>query len=211
YARYFMWNFAGRQNDQQGHGNFTDGNWISGISFIDQMRLGGQNALPDSQKNNPSRNTYFFLPLILGLLGAFWHFKYNQKDAGIAGLLFFFTGLAIVFFLNQNPMQPRERDYAFAGSFYAFAILIGFGVVAISDFIKKKANPKTAATAGPVVRFLAASICIGWRNSDDRNRSARTTARDLAINCLGSCAPTAILLAYGDPDTYPLWYAQEVE
>jgi len=211
YARYFMWNFAGRQNDQQGHGNFTDGNWISGISFIDQMRLGGQNALPDSQKNNPSRNTYFFLPLILGLLGAFWHFKYNQKDAGIVGLLFFFTGIAIVLYLNQNPMQPRERDYAFAGSFYAFAIWIGFGVLAISDFIKKKANPKTAAIAATVVGFLAAPVLMASQNWDDHNRSGKTTARDLAINYLESCAPNAILFTYGDNDTYPLWYAQEVE
>lgn len=211
YARYFMWNFAGRQNDQQGHGNFTDGNWISGISFIDQMRLGGQNALPDSQKNNPSRNTYFFLPLILGLLGAFWHFKYNQKDAGIVGLLFFFTGIAIVLYLNQNPMQPRERDYAFAGSFYAFAIWIGFGVLAISDFIKKKANPKNAAIAATVIGLLAAPVLMASQNWDDHNRSGKTTARDLAINYLESCAPNAILFTYGDNDTYPLWYAQEVE
>lgn len=211
YARYFMWNFAGRQNDQQGHGNFTDGNWISGISFIDQMRLGGQNALPDSQKNNPSRNTYFFLPLILGLLGAFWHFKYNQKDAGIVGLLFFFTGIAIVLYLNQNPLQPRERDYAFAGSFYAFAIWIGLGVLAISDFIKKKANPKTAAVAATVVGLLTAPVLMASQNWDDHNRSEKTTARDLAINYLESCAPNAILFTYGDNDTYPLWYAQEVE
>jgi len=211
YARYFMWNFAGRQNDQQGHGNYTDGNWISGIKFIDQMRLGGQNTLPDSQKNNPSRNTYFFLPLILGLLGAFWHFKKNQKDAGIVGLLFFFTGIAIVLYLNQNPLQPRERDYAFAGSFYAFAIWIGFGVLAISDFFKKKTNHKTAAIAATVIALLAAPVLMASQNWDDHNRSQKTTARDLAVDYLESCAPNAILFTYGDNDTYPLWYVQEVE
>ena len=211
YARYFMWNFAGRQNDQQGHGNYTDGNWISGIKFVDQIRLGGQNALPDSQSNNPSRNTYFFLPLILGLLGAFWHFKRNQKDAGIVGLLFFFTGIAIVLYLNQNPLQPRERDYAFAGSFYAFAIWIGFGVLAIGDFIKKKTNPKNAAIAATVVALLAAPVLMAFQNWDDHDRSGKTTARDLAINYLESCAPNAILFTYGDNDTYPLWYVQEVE
>src|SRR5690554_187796 len=211
YARYFMWNFVGRQNDQQGHGNFTDGNWISGIKFIDQMRLGGQNALPDSQKDNPSRNTYFFLPLILGLLGAFWHFKRNQKDASIVGLLFFFTGIAIVLYLNQSPLQPRERDYAFAGSFYAFAIWVGFGVLALSDFIKKKANHRTAAIAATAIGLLAAPVLMASQNWDDHNRSNKTTARDLAVDYLESCAPNAILFTYGDNDTYPLWYAQEVE
>lgn len=211
YARYFMWNFVGRQNDQQGHGNFTDGNWISGIKFIDQMRLGGQNALPDVQKNNPSRNTYFFLPLLLGILGAFWHFKRNQKDAGIVGLLFFFTGIAIVLYLNQNPLQPRERDYAFAGSFYAFAIWIGFGVLAISDFLKTRVNAKNAAIGSTVVALLAAPVVMAAQNWDDHDRSGKTTARDLAINYLESCAPNAILFTYGDNDTYPLWYAQEVE
>src|SRR5690606_31534624 len=160
YARYFMWNFVGRQNDQQGHGNFTDGNWISGIKFIDQIRLGGQNALPESQENNPSRNTYFFLPLILGILGAFWHFKRNQKDAGIVALLFFFTGIAIVLYLNQTPLQPRERDYAFAGSFYAFAIWIGFGVFAITDFIKKKVSLKTASLGATALGLLAAPVLM---------------------------------------------------
>ena len=211
YARYFMWNFVGRQNDQQGHGNYTDGNWISGITFIDQMRLGGQNVLPDSQKNNPSRNTYFFLPLLLGILGAFWHFKKNQKDAGIVGLLFFFTGIAIVLYLNQNPLQPRERDYAFAGSFYAFAIWIGFGVLAISDLLKKKTNHKTAAIAASVIALFAAPVLMASQNWDDHDRSEKSTARDLAIDYLESCAPNAILFTYGDNDTYPLWYAQEVE
>lgn len=114
YGRYFLWNFAGRQNDQQGHGSFTEGNWISGIKPIDNMLVGGQNSLPTSAKTDPSRNTYFFLPLILGLLGAFWHFGRKQRDAGVVGLLFFFTGIAIVLYLNQTPLQPRERDYAYA-------------------------------------------------------------------------------------------------
>src|SRR5690606_37319998 len=119
YGRYFLWNFAGRQNDQQGQGGNTEGNWISGIKPIDNLLWGGQDALPTSAKTDPSRNTYFFLPLIIGLIGAFWHFNRRQRDAGVVGLLFFFTGLAIVLYLNQTPMQPRERDYAYAGSFYA--------------------------------------------------------------------------------------------
>src|SRR5690606_36200516 len=145
YARYFMWNFVGRQNDEQGHGNFTDGNWISGIKFIDQMHVGGQDKLPEAARTNPSRNTFYFLPLILGMIGAYWHFKRNQKLASLVGLLFFFTGLAIVLYLNQTPLQPRERDYAYAGSFYAFAIWIGLGVIGISEWFQKKINARNAA------------------------------------------------------------------
>lgn len=211
YARYFMWNFAGRQNHEQGHGGYTDGNWISGIKFIDQMRLGGQYNLPDAEKSNPSRNTFYFLPLILGILGALWHFKKGEKDAIIVTLLFFFTGLAIVLYLNQNPMQPRERDYAYAGSFYAFAIWIGFGSLALSDWLQKKMNAKNAAILTTVVCLLAAPVLMAKEGWDDHDRSTKWTARDLAINYLESCAPNAILFTYGDNDTYPLWYAQEVE
>ncbi|MFD1769645.1 DUF2723 domain-containing protein [Sphingobacterium suaedae] len=211
YGRYFLWNFAGRQNDQQGHGSFTEGNWISGIKPIDNMLVGGQNSLPTSAKTDPSRNTYFFLPLILGLLGAFWHFGRKQRDAGVVGLLFFFTGIAIVLYLNQTPLQPRERDYAYAGSFYAFSIWIGLGVLAIADFLIKKANAKAAGYVAAAAGVLAGPVILIAQNYDDHNRSEKMLARDMAKNYLESCAPNAILFSYGDNDTYPLWYVQEVE
>lgn len=211
YTRYFMWNFVGRQNHEQGHGSYTDGNWISGIKFIDQIRLGGQSDLPEAELNNPSRNTFYFLPLILGLVGALWQFKRNPKDAGIVALLFFFTGLAIVLYLNQNPLQPRERDYAYAGSFYAFAIWIGLGVIGISDFLQKKLNAKTAGILATGIGLLVAPVIMAKEGWDDHDRSTKWTARDLAIDYLESCAPNAILFTYGDNDTYPLWYVQEVE
>lgn len=211
YGRYFLWNFAGRQNDQQGHGSFTEGNWISGIKPVDNVLVGGQDVLPTSAKTDPSRNTYFFLPLILGLLGAFWHFGKRQRDAGVVGLLFFFTGIAIVLYLNQSPMQPRERDYAYAGSFYAFSIWIGLGVMAIADFLRKKTNVKVAGYIAAVVGVLAGPVILIAQNYNDHNRSEKSLARDMARNYLESCAPNAILFSYGDNDTYPLWYVQEVE
>lgn len=211
YGRYFLWNFVGRQNDQQGHGSHTEGNWISGIKPIDNMLVGGQNALPTSAKTDPSRNTYFFMPLILGLLGAFWHFGKRQRDAGVVGLLFFFTGIAIVLYLNQNPMQPRERDYAYAGSFYAFSIWIGLGVIAIADFIQRKVSAKVAGYTATAIGVLAGPVILIAQNYDDHNRSEKSLALDMARNYLESCAPNAILFSYGDNDTYPLWYAQEVE
>lgn len=211
YSRYFMWNFVGRQNDIQGHGAFTEGNWISGITPIDHMRLGGQYDLPTSELTNPARNTYYFLPLILGLIGAIWHFKYRQRDAGVVGLLFFFTGLAIVLYLNQTPEQPRERDYAYAGSFYAFCIWIGFAVFGIADLLSKKANAKLAGYIAGGVSLLAGPILLASQNWDDHDRSQKYLARDMAKNYLESCAPNAILFSYGDNDTYPLWYVQEVE
>lgn len=211
YARYFMWNFVGRQNDKQGHGEFTNGNWISGITFIDNALLGGQDALPESAKTDPSRNTFYFLPLILGLIGAWWHFKRSQKDAGIVGLLFFFTGLAIVLYLNQNPLQPRERDYAYAGSFYAFAIWIGLGVAGIAEWLARKLTARNAGIAATVIGLLMAPVLMAKEGWNDHDRSTKYVARDLAKNYLESCAPNAILFTYGDNDTYPLWYAQEVE
>lgn len=211
YGRYFMWNFAGRQNDVQGHGSVFEGNWISGIKPIDNALIGGQNDLPTSEKENPARNTYFFLPLLLGLIGAYWHFGKNQRDAGVVFLLFFFTGLAIVLYLNQSPLQPRERDYAYAGSFYAFSIWIGLGVLAIADFLSKKLNPKTAGYVAIGVGVLAAPVILASQNWDDHDRSQKFLARDMAKNYLESCAPNAILFSYGDNDTYPLWYLQEVE
>jgi hypothetical protein len=211
YARYFMWNFAGRQNDQQGHGDYTSGNWISGIKPIDNMRLGGQYALPDAAKDDVSRNEFYFLPLLLGLIGAFWHFRRQQADAGVVGLLFFFTGLAIVLYLNQSPLQPRERDYAYAGSFYAFTIWIGLGVIGLTEWISKKLAAKQAAMIAGVVSLLAVPTLMAKEGWDDHDRSQKYVARDFARNYLESCAPNAILFTYGDNDTYPLWYAQEVE
>jgi len=212
YGRYFLWNFAGRQNDQQGNGTFTEGNWISGIKQpVDQIHVGGQKALPTSVITDPSYNKLFFLPLIIGLIGAFWHFGKRQRDAGIVGLLFFFTGLAIVLYLNQTPLQPRERDYAYAGSFYAFSIWIGLGVVAIADFLRKKLDPKMAGYIATAVCVLGGPVILIAQNWDDHDRSEKYLARDMARNYLESCAPNAILFTYGDNDTYPLWYVQEVE
>lgn len=211
YARYFAWNFIGRQNDEQGHGNYTDGNWLSGIKFIDNLLLGGQYDLPKSQLENKGYNRFYFLPFILGIIGALWHFKRNQKDAGIVGLLFFFTGVAIVLYLNQNPLQPRERDYAYSGSFYAFAIWIGLGVAGISEYLKSRIKAPTAAILASVIGVLAAPTLMAKDGWDDHDRSTKFTARDVASDYLESCAPNAILFTYGDNDTYPLWYAQEVE
>src|SRR5690606_192903 len=211
YGRYFLWNFVGRQNDQQGHGDLSTGNWISGIKFIDQWHVGGQDALLESQLKDPSYNRFYFLPLILVVMGAFWHFKRRQRDAGVVGLLFFMTGLAIVLYLNQTPLQPRERDYAYAGSFYAFAIWIGLGVVGIADWLRKKVNARTAGWIATVIGLLAGPVILAKDGWNDHDRSQKSLARDIARDYLESCAPNAVLFTYGDNDTYPLWYVQEVE
>jgi len=208
YLRYFMWNFVGRQNDIEGHGGIKNGNWISGLTFLDEWRLGKQTELPQSMQNS-ARNTYFFLPLILGIIGMFFHFNRNYKDGLVVALLFFMTGLAIVLYLNQTPFQPRERDYAYAGSFYAFAIWLGIGVFAIYDALKKHLKAATI----PVTAFITLSIpaIMGFQNYDDHDRSGKYAARDFAANYLNSCDKNAILITNGDNDTFPLWYAQEVE
>lgn len=211
YMRYFMWNFVGRQNDDQGFGSYYEGNWLSGIKPIDGILLGDQSELPPSIAESKAYNRFFFLPLILGLAGAIWHFKRNQKDAGIVGMLFFFTGLAIVLYLNQKPLEPRERDYAYAGSFYAFAIWIGIGVLAIREWLFKKITPQTGAIVATVVGLFCAPIIMAAQGWDDHDRSDKMVAHDIAVDYLESCAPNAILFTYGDNDTYPLWYAQEVE
>ncbi len=211
YMRYFMWNFAGRQNDDQGIGDYISGNWISGIKPLDALRIGDQNNLPQNITKNKAYNRLYFLPLILGLFGAWYHFSKRQKDAGIVALLFFFTGLAIVLYLNQTPSQPRERDYAYAGSFYAFTIWIGFGVFALNDLLRKFLSPKVTGILATTICLLAGPILMASQEWDDHDRSQKTTARDLAKNYLNSCAPNAILFTYGDNDTYPLWYVQEVE
>ncbi len=211
YSRYFLWNFVGRQNDVQGHGNSSEGNWLSGIPAIDKARLGPQSNLPDNMDNNKGKNTLFALPLILGLLGVYYQIIKDGKNAAVVGLLFFFTGIAIVIYLNQKPFEPRERDYAYAASFYAFAFWIGLGVLAVYDFLQKKMNQTTSAVAATAVCLLAVPTIMAKEEWDDHDRSDRYIARDFAKNYLESCAPNAILFTNGDNDTFPLWYAQEVE
>lgn len=211
YARYFAWNFIGRQSDEKGDGDHVHGNWISGIKFIDQLHLGPQDHLPESITQNKGYNRFYFLPFILGLIGLVWHFKRNRQDASIVGLLFFFTGIAIVLYLNPTPLQPRERDYAYSGSFYAFAIWIGLGVAGLAEWIRKKANPINSAILATLIGLFAAPIVLAKDGWDDHDRSTKFTTRDIAIDYLESCAPNALLFTYGDNDTYPLWYAQEVE
>jgi len=211
YLRYFMWNFSGRQNDIQGHGGYLKGNWLSGIPFVDNLRLGPQDKLPQSISTHKARNKYYMLPLILGLLGMIFMYQKRPKQFLIVLLLFVLTGIAIVIYLNQTPYQPRERDYAYAGSFYAFAIWIGIGVLAISDFAKKYLPGVTSGVLATVLSLVLVPSIMAKENWDDHDRSGRYTARDLASNYLNSCAPNAILFTYGDNDTFPLWYAQEVE
>jgi len=215
YLRYFMWNFSGKQNDLEGFGNVRDGNAITGISFIDNMFLGDQSKLPDSiHKNNKSYNRMYLLPLILGLIGLVFQAMKAKRDFIVTALLFFFTGFAIVLYLNQAGLQPRERDYAYAGSFYVFAIWIGLGVIWVKELLQKfafkgKADLANYAAAG--LCFLAVPVLMGSQEWDDHDRSKKTLARDLARDYLESCPPNAILFSFGDNDTYPLWYAQEVE
>lgn len=213
YFRYFMWNFSGKQNDNQGlfAGNVRDGNWITGITPIDALLYGDQSAMPDSLKNNKAHNTLFALPFILGLLGMYFHYKQKKSDFGINFLMFFFTGFAIVLYLNQAGYQPRERDYAYVGSFYAFAVWIGLGVLMVKELLSKSINQTTAAGIATLVCILAVPALMASQEWDDHDRSKKVIARDLAKDYLESCAPNAILFTFGDNDTYPLWYAQEVE
>ena len=211
YMRYFMWNFAGRQNDIQGHGGISNGNWMTGIPAIDNMRLGSQDKLSTNMKNNKGRNIYFMLPLLLGIIGLIYQYQKSGKDFSIVLLLFFLTGLAIIIYLNQTPYQPRERDYAFVGSFYAFAIWIGLGVVGLSELLKKYIPNIASAGVVTIVALIAVPGLMASENWDDHDRSNRYTARDFARNYLESCAKNAIIFTNGDNDTFPLWYAQDVE
>ncbi|MFH0866934.1 MAG: DUF2723 domain-containing protein [Bacteroidota bacterium] len=211
YLRYFMWNFAGRQNDiQNTDGNAVEGNWYSGIGFVDK-RLGPQEGIPGNLSDNKGMNKFYFLPLILGFLGFYYHLNRHTNHSLVVMLLFFMTGFAILFYLNQYPNQPRERDYAYAASFYAFAIWIGLGVFALCDWLSKKVNPKMAAFAVTLVCFFAVPFIMAKEGWDDHDRSGRYTCVDFASCYLNSCAPNAILFTNGDNDTFPLWYAQEVE
>jgi hypothetical protein len=270
YWRYFMWNFSGRQNDIQGSGNIRDGNWISGIAPLDNMRLGDQSKMPESIRDNKANNKMYLIPFLLGMLGCVFQFYRNRRDWIVTFLLFFFTGIAIVLYLNQAGNQPRERDYAYAGSFYAFAIWIGLSVVAIVRMAREaaekqmfnnvllyggmttliilllsdlnhmsgggvlasvlgallyvaltaaatyavralgKTSLKTAALTATLI-CLSAPVIMAAAEWNDHDRSKKTLAPDLARDYLNSCPPNAILFTFGDNDTYPLWYAQEVE
>ncbi len=212
YWRYFMWNFVGRQNDTPNPMvSSFNGNWLSGIKAIDEVRLGGQQTLDPIFTKDPSRNTYFFLPLLIGIAGLIWHFRKSKRDALVISLLFFFTGIAIVLYLNQSPLQPRERDYAYAGSFYMFSIWIGMGVLAITELLRKRVPIRWATCSAAMIGILAAPTLLIVQNWDDHDRSDRTMAKHMAYNYLESCAPNAILFTYTDNDTFPLWYLQEVE
>lgn len=211
YLRYVGWNFIGKQNDLQGTGNVRDGNTLTGISFIDNLFLGDQAKIPDSIKQNKAHNTLFGLPFLLGIIGILYHYRHHKEDFFVSFLLFFFTGLAIVFYLNAAGPQPRERDYAFAGSYYAFAIWIGIGLMMVKQWFEKLMKGRMAGYAAAVVCTLAVPVIMGFQEWDDHDRSKKELARDLAKDYLESCAPNAILFTFGDNDTYPLWYAQEVE
>ena len=210
YWRYFMWNFVGRQNDIQGHGELEYGNWLSGIKFIDEARLGKQTDLPRSMSNS-GRTTFFFLPLILGLIGLFYHIKKDIKDSWVVFLLFFMTGLAIVIYLNQTPYQPRERDYAYAGSFYAFCIWIGIGVMGVMELLQKIIKNKMAVAIVAFVLCLSVPTVMAASGWEGHNRSDKTAALDWGKNYLKNLPENAVIFTRGDNDTFPLWYVQEVE
>ena len=211
YWRYFAWNFIGRQNDDQGFGGLTRGNWMSGIPFIDAMRLGPQDNIPASINNNKAHNTYFFLPLLLGIIGLIYHFKKSKEDATVVLTLFLFTGAFIILYLNFPAHQPRERDYAYVGSYQTFMIWIGLGVLGLIDWLSKKMNATVATGIASIATLAGVPVLMAQQNWDDHDRSLRSGALDFAYDYLNSCAPNAILFTNGDNDTYPLWYAQNVE
>ncbi len=214
YWRYFMWNFVGRQNDIHSPlpGNVFNGNWESGVTFLDKLRLGDQSNAPEPLRDNKGKNHYFFLPLLLGLLGLVFQFDRDKRGSWLVFLMFFMTGIAIVLYLNQPPYQVRERDYAYAGSFYMFAIWIGLGVAALYKWITEnaKADAKVVALASSAV-CLCVPALMAAQNWDDHNRSHRYTAPEMAYNYLNSVGENGMLVTHGDNDTFPLWYAQEIE
>jgi hypothetical protein len=211
YGRYFMWNFVGRQNDIQGNLDIFNGNWLSGVSFIDEARLGSQDKLPPQVLENKGRNKYYFLPLLLGIIGLLYQIKWDKENFFTLFLFFAFTGLAIIFYTNPKPFEPRERDYAVVGSFYIFAIWIGFGVLALYEYLKDFGPKKKIAIAITVISFVAVPSLMAFENWDDHDRSNRYTTHLNAQAYLESCDPNAIMFTIGDNDTFPLWYMQEVE
>lgn len=209
--RYFMWNFAGRQDDIQGKYDDLHGNWLSGIKPIDEARLGPQENLPSDVLDNKARNTYFFLPLILGLLGLVFQASKDKKNFWVLLVFFLFTGIALKIYLNERPFEPRERDYALVGSFYVFAMWIGFGAYAIYDMLRTKLNAKILVPVVTLACMLAGPVLLASQNWDDHDRSGRKTALAMAKMYLDSCDENAILFTIGDNDTFALWYAQEIE
>jgi tetratricopeptide (TPR) repeat protein len=210
--RYFMWNYAGRQNDIEGQGNAQNGNWISGIGFVDKMRgLGDTDSMGDGISRNGAQNKLYFLPFILGILGIIFQFNRNKRDGIVILSLFFFTGAAIGIYLNMPPLQPRERDYAFAGATYTFAIWIGLGVLMVHQWFRKLANNQMAAFGSIALCLVAVPTLMAKEEWDDHDRSKKRLAHDAAYNTLMCCAPNAVLFTFGDNQTYPLWYAQEIE
>ncbi|MCD6333496.1 MAG: DUF2723 domain-containing protein [Bacteroidales bacterium] len=211
YFRYFMWNFAGRQNDIQGFGDVQNGNWITGIKFLDAARLGPQDHIPASTKNNKGHNKYYALPLLLGLIGAWYYYKKERKNFWVITLLFVMTGMAIIVYLNEVPQTPRERDYVYVGSFYAFAMFIGIGVLYLYELLSKWLNGTVSAIISTVAALALVPAIMASENWDDHNRSGRYTAHDFAYDYLIGLDPNALLFTNGDNDTFPLWYIQEVE
>ncbi len=210
YWRYLMWNFVGRQDDIQGRMD-NHGNWLSGIKFIDQMHLGSQDNLPSDVLNNKARNTYFFLPFLLAFIGILYHSSKDWKSFYVVLVAFLMTGLAIVFYTNVRPFEPRERDYAVVGSFYFFALWLGMGVYAVYDYLKRYAPHKLLAISVVLLSLLAAPILMAKQNWDDHDRSQKYSALTNAKSYLNSCQKNAILYTVGDNDTFPLWYARDVE
>ena len=209
--RYFMWNYAGRQNDVEGQGDPRNGNWVSGIKFLDKMRVGDMDLAGNGVSNNGARNELYFLPLILGLLGLVYQFNRNKKDGIVTFVLFFFTGIAIGIYLNMPPLQPRERDYAFAGCTYAFAIWIGLGVLMVNQWLQKAVKGNAGSILTIIICLVTVPALMAKEEWNDHDRSKKYLARTTAYNVLESCAPNAVLFTFGDNDTYPLWYLQEVE
>lgn len=209
YFRYFMWNFSGRQNDLQGYSDRADGNWITGFNFLDRPRVGDLSTLPDNMKSK-AENKYYLLPFLLGIIGMVYHFRKAQNDGWVVLSLFVMTGFAIVVYLNQYSPQPRERDYAYAASFYAFAIWIGLGVMGLATLLQKKIKPAAAIVLAGIAGAVVPSILLA-ENLDDHDRSGRMEAASVAKAYLDSCEPNSILFTVGDNDTFPLWYMQEVE
>ena len=211
YLRYLLWNFVGRQNDVQGKYDNTNGNWLSGINFIDEIFTGTQKNLPSDMQNNKGRNIYYGIPLLLALIGFVFHAMRDKKSFYVLLVLFLFTGLALKVYLNERPFEPRERDYALVGSFYVFAMWIGYGIFAIFDTLKKYIQPKAALAIVLATSLLASPVVLAAQNWDDHDRSNKDTAYTMAKAYLDSCEPNAILFTIGDNDTFPLWYMQEIE